>query len=272
MFEHVLDAGERRRASRKVASVALALAFHGGALAAVLAASMVAVGAVGTPDLLIALVSLETAPPEVPSAAAAPRKAAASPTPVVKPAPPGEPTQPKEIRPITDADKLPSVGPDGLDQGSDSGQEGGVEGGDPDGVPGGLKGIFPSVGGWKPVLPGGGGGAGDPLVVSGDITEPVVVRKVEPVYPEAARRGRIQGVVVFRAVINESGDVESIETLRGAPFLTEAALDAVRQWKYRPATLDGRAVRVYFTVTVTFRLERTPRGGVSGFLRPPPRV
>ncbi len=257
MFEHVLNAGERSRAARKLASVALALAFHGGALAAVLAASMVAVGAVGTPDLLIALVSLETAPPEVPPAAAAPRKTAASRTPVVKPAPPGEPTQPKDILPITDADKRPAAGPDGLDQGSDDGQEGGVEGGDPDGVPGGMKGIFPSSGGWKAMLAGGSGhgAAGEPLVVGGDITEPVVVRKVEPVYPEPARRGRIQGVVVFRAVINESGDVESIQTLRGVPFLTEAALEAVRQWKYKPAMLDGQAVRVYFTVTVTFRLQ-----------------
>lgn len=94
-----------------------------------------------------------------------------------------------------------------------------------------------------------------PIAVAGAVTKPVRVKYGEPRYPAPARRMRAQGTVVLRLTINTNGDVTDVEVLAGQRAgLTEAAMAAVRQWKYRPATLNGRPVAVYYKVTVTFRL------------------
>lgn len=89
-----------------------------------------------------------------------------------------------------------------------------------------------------------------------DVTAPVLVYRVEPTYPEIARRGRAEGVVVVEAVIDERGEVEDPRVVQSntIPLLNEQALRAVRQWRYRPAAYRGKPVRVYVTVSVTFRL------------------
>ncbi|HJZ12475.1 MAG TPA: energy transducer TonB, partial [Acidobacteriota bacterium] len=74
-------------------------------------------------------------------------------------------------------------------------------------------------------------------------------------YPEVARRARIQGTVILEAVITKTGTVEEMKILRALhPVLDQAAMNAVKQWKYKPAVLNGRPVKVYFTVTVNFQL------------------
>jgi protein TonB len=128
------------------------------------------------------------------------------------------------------------------------GVEGGVEGGVPGGVPGGVLGGVP--GGTGP-----GTGEGEPLRVGGEVKAPVLVNRAEPTYPEAARKARMEGVVILEAIITASGSVEEVKVLKSVnPLLDSSAVRAVQQWKYRPATLNGRAVRVYLTVTVTFNL------------------
>jgi len=89
-----------------------------------------------------------------------------------------------------------------------------------------------------------------------DVTAPVLVQRVEPVYPEIARRGRAEGKVVVEAVIDDRGVVQEPRVVQSTtiPLLNEEALKAVRQWRYRPALYRGKPVRVYVTVTVTFRL------------------
>ena len=82
----------------------------------------------------------------------------------------------------------------------------------------------------------------------------LIISKVQPDYPPMARQARIQGAVVMKAVINQTGDVESVELLSGHPMLVQAALDAVKQWKYRPYLLNGNAVAVETQVTVNFTL------------------
>src|SRR4029077_1068909 len=81
-----------------------------------------------------------------------------------------------------------------------------------------------------------------------------VIYKVQPVYPPLARSARIQGAVVIRAVISRSGTIENLQTLSGPPMLVGAALDAVRQWRYRPYILNGDPVEVETQVTVNFSL------------------
>jgi len=102
--------------------------------------------------------------------------------------------------------------------------------------------------------PGGGGSA--PLPVGGNISSPLKLHDVAPVYPELARRARVQGVVIIRCVIDTDGRVAEAEVLRSVPLLDAAALEAVRQWIYRPTLLNGGPVAVVMTVTVQFRLQR----------------
>jgi protein TonB len=128
--------------------------------------------------------------------------------------------------------------------------------GENDGKPGTGPGV-----GTEPDGPPGGPGDGtrrDPDEIfqpGGDVRSPELVRKVEPDYPEAARRARIEGVVILDAVITTRGDVEEVRVVKSAgPLLDSAAAEAVRRWSYRPATLNGRAVRVLLQVTVSFRV------------------
>ena len=95
-----------------------------------------------------------------------------------------------------------------------------------------------------------------PMVINTAMEQPVLIRKVTPVYPVVALRARIQGLVLLQAVISKKGTVEEVTLIRSAhPVLTKAAMDAVSQWGYRPALLQGRPVRVYFNVTVEFRIQ-----------------
>lgn len=86
------------------------------------------------------------------------------------------------------------------------------------------------------------------------LKQPVKVVDVRPEYPDAAQRARIEGVVIIEAVIGAEGDVREARVLRSRPFLDEAALAAVRQWRYTPTMLNGVPVPVIITVTVTFSL------------------
>jgi protein TonB len=81
-----------------------------------------------------------------------------------------------------------------------------------------------------------------------------LIYKVQPVYPPLARAARIQGAVVIRAIISRNGSIENLQTLSGHPMLVGAALDAVRQWRYRPYILNGDPVEVETQVTVNFSL------------------
>jgi TonB family protein len=87
-----------------------------------------------------------------------------------------------------------------------------------------------------------------------DTATRLIMSKVEPIYPPLARQARVQGSVVMKAVISQTGDVVSVELVSGHPILAPAALDAVRQWKYRPFMLNGKAVEVETEVTVNFSL------------------
>ena len=126
----------------------------------------------------------------------------------------------------------------------------GPETGLPEGPPGGIPGA-PGTG-----RPGPGTDLlTEPPRPGGDIHAPDLVRRVEPIYPETARRARLEGLVVLDAVIAVTGDIEDVRVVKSAgPLLDSAAAEAVRRWKYRPATLNGRAVRVLLSVSVSFRL------------------
>jgi TonB family protein len=98
--------------------------------------------------------------------------------------------------------------------------------------------------------------AGRALFVKGDVQHPRKINAAPATYTEEARKARLQGVVVLLATINEEGVVEDIEVIQGLPLgLTEQAIEALRQWTFEPATLDGEPVAVYYNLTFNFRLE-----------------
>jgi protein TonB len=81
-----------------------------------------------------------------------------------------------------------------------------------------------------------------------------LIHRVQPEYPLLARQARIEGAVVLQAVISRDGAIENLRVVSGHPLLVRAAADAVRQWRYRPYSLNGEAVEVETQVTVIFRL------------------
>jgi periplasmic protein TonB len=83
-----------------------------------------------------------------------------------------------------------------------------------------------------------------------------LVHRVEPNYPAMAKQAGIEGTVVIKAIIGHAGAIEQEQIVSSHPLLVRAALDAVRQWKYRPYRLDGEAVEVETQVTVKFVLNR----------------
>jgi len=84
--------------------------------------------------------------------------------------------------------------------------------------------------------------------------ERLVVHKVVPEYPDTARKSGVQGAVVLDAVVNEAGTVSDLTVVSGPDVLGQAAMDAVRWWRYQPYRVNGRAVAVETTVIVNFRL------------------
>jgi protein TonB len=92
--------------------------------------------------------------------------------------------------------------------------------------------------------------------VGGDIRPPRKVQDVTPRYPPIAREAGVEGLVILEATISEDGAVQNVRVLRGQPLLDQAAVDAVRQWRFTPTLLNGQPVPVVMTVTVSFTLNR----------------
>jgi protein TonB len=130
----------------------------------------------------------------------------------------------------------------------------GVVGGVPGGVPGGsMGGVIGSVLSSTPVAV--------PKIatpqrvrVSSGVSTGLLVRKVPPTYPPLARQARIQGVVILQAQISKEGNIENLQLISGHPMLAPAAIEAVKQWKYRPYLLNGEPVEVDTQVQVNFTL------------------
>jgi periplasmic protein TonB len=130
----------------------------------------------------------------------------------------------------------------------------GVLGGVPGGVPGGsMGGVIGSVLSSTPTVA--------PKIatpqrvrVSSGVQSGLLVRKVNPSYPPLARQARIQGTVILQAEISKDGNITNLQLISGHPMLAPAAIEAVKQWKYRPYLLNGEPVEVETTIQVNFTL------------------
>lgn len=131
----------------------------------------------------------------------------------------------------------------------------GVIGGVPGGVPGGqlngvIGGIISSTSNPTLVAP-----PPKRIRISQGVIQGLCINRVAPVYPKLALNARVQGNVQLRAIISKTGEVTDLQVLSGHPLLVPAALNAVRQWRYRPYLLNAEPVEVETNITVNFSIE-----------------
>lgn len=100
-----------------------------------------------------------------------------------------------------------------------------------------------------------------PIQVPPGAVPALLVRKVAPLYPPLARQARIQGTVVLSIVINKDGEVRDTRLVSGHPMLAPAAIEAVKQWRYKPYVSEDQPVEVETVVRVKFKLADEPEGG-----------
>jgi len=93
-----------------------------------------------------------------------------------------------------------------------------------------------------------------PARISGGVIAGNLINKVTPTYPPIARAAHVGGQVVLHAIISKQGTIESLQAISGPDMLKSAALDAVRQWRYKPYLLNGDPTEVDTTITVNFNL------------------
>ena len=131
----------------------------------------------------------------------------------------------------------------------------GMTGGVPGGVPGGSAGGV--LGG---IIGGAPGGLPPPpkpverLRVGGNVMQANIIHRVDPIYPQIARTAHISGSVILHAIIAKDGTIQELSVVSGPPLLQRAALDAVKQWRYKPTLLNTQPVQVDTTITVIFSL------------------
>jgi periplasmic protein TonB len=178
-------------------------------------------------------------PPPPPPPAAGVRAVPRAPV-VARPAEP-----PRFVAPVAVPDEI--VPEPGLDLGTDGGVPGGVEGGVPGGVVGGIVGGLPAEP--PPAAP-------QYVRIGGNIKAPKLVHDVKPEYPLLAQQARVQGIVVLEAQVDADGRVQTLRILRSIPLLDDAAMAAVRQWRYKPLLLNGQPMPFVLSVTVSFRISQ----------------
>ena len=131
---------------------------------------------------------------------------------------------------------------------------GGVVGGVPGGVPGGQMGGV--IGGIISSTPVAVPKVATPqrVRVSQGVSQGLLIKKIQPAYPPLARQARIQGQVMLQAEISKDGTIQNLRLISGHPMLAPAAIEAVKQWRYKPYYLNGEPVEVETQITVIFSL------------------
>jgi protein TonB len=131
-------------------------------------------------------------------------------------------------------------------------------------IPGALNGVAGGIGYEIPALPKPAPPAvspkppltAKPVVVGGDVQAAKLIHQVTPVYPTLAKQARVSGTVYLEAIIDRNGTIESLRVKSGSGLLAPAAVDAVRQWRYRPTLLNGVPVEVMTEIEVNFKLSQ----------------
>lgn len=263
MFESsLIDLAPKRRGRSRWLSLPVAVLLHLVLAASVAFAQYWNISEVEEPELNTIFVEFKAPPSGGEPAPAGPRQQRPK-TPDQKPVvrPPQQPVQPTDVpEQVTEAAQtiaadlvtaadLPAEGDGSSGEGTGPADSTGTCVGPFCGGPVDGPALGPALPGPEPVM------SDAPLPVGGAVLKPELIHRVDPRYTEPARKARLQGAVIVQAVIDEQGRVTNVEIYKGLPMgLDQSAVDAVRQWRFKPATLHGRPVKVYYSLTINFTL------------------
>ena len=238
MMESLIESDSRGISSRSVMTMLISAGFQTGVIALLIVIPLLATDVMPEPpEVMMAFMAPPPPPPPPPPPAPA----------AVRPTKPLESAKAQIPRPLPTSDFVAPVAvpteisaedfdaafvTGAVDTGVLSGALGGVEGGMP------------------------GAPAEEPVRVGGEVQPPKKVKDVRPEYPMTAKSARVEGTVILEAVIDSRGMVADVRVLKSIPLLDEAAVEAVKQWRYQATLLNGEAVPVVMTVTVNFGLEK----------------
>jgi protein TonB len=241
MFEDSLIESGNRFKTKRLSTTILSFTLQVLLIGVLILIPLIYTDALPKTQLMTFLVAPPPPPPPPPPPAAAPVRVVRAVSEVVN----GELRQPSKIpnkvQMIREDEAPPDLG------------AGGVPGGVPGGIPGG------SVGG----VIGGilNSTATAPKIavpvrvrVSQGVSTGLLIKKVTPNYPQLAKQARIQGTVVLQAEISKEGTIQNLQLISGHPMLAPAAIEAVKQWRYKPYLLNGEPVAVETQVVVNFSL------------------
>ncbi len=244
MFEDSLIESGGRRGGKRGATTVLSFVLQAILLGVLILIPLIYTEALPKQQLMTFLVAPPPPPPPPPPPAATPVKVVKQVISEINNGQLRTPTKiPEKVQMIKEEETPPPVS--GI---------GGVVGGVPGGVPGGQMGGV--IGGIISSTPVAVPKVATPqrVRVSQGVSQGLLVHQVKPTYPALARQARISGSVVLQAVIAKDGTIQGLKVVSGHPMLTPSAIDAVKQWRYKPYFLNGEPVEVETVVTVNFTL------------------
>jgi protein TonB len=240
MFEDSLVESSGRIKTRRGVTTFVSFAVQIGLLGVLVLIPLIYTEALPKQQLMTFLVAPPPPPPPPPPPAAAPPKVVKVQTEVINNEL-REPTKiPKQIKMLKEDEAPPPTV-----AGVVGGVPGGVAGGSMGGVLGGIVGSS---------LPPPKVATPTKVRVSSGVVAGNKISGPNPSYPQIARTARIQGQVVLQATISKQGTIENLHAVSGPPMLYQSAIDAVRQWRYKPYILNGEPVEVETTIDVNFTL------------------
>lgn len=242
MFEDSLIESGNKLKTRRLSTTILSFLLQVGLICVLILIPLIYTDALPKTQLMTFLVAPPPPPPPPPPPAAAPVKVVKMVSEVVN----GQlraPTKiPDKVQMIKEEENPPDLG------------AGGVPGGVPGGIPGGSAGGV--IGGIVSSTPTAIPKVATPqrVRVSQGVSTGLLIKKVTPNYPQLAKQARIQGQVVLQAEISKEGTIQNLQLVSGHPMLAPAAIEAVKQWRYKPYLLNGEPVAVETQVVVNFSL------------------
>jgi protein TonB len=242
MFEDSLIESGNKLKTKRLSTTILSFLLQVGLVGILILIPLIYTDALPKTQLMTFLVAPPPPPPPPPPPAAAPVKVVKIQSEVIN----GQlrtPTKiPEKVQMIKEEEAPPDLG------------AGGVPGGVPGGIPGGSTGGV--IGGILSSTPVAVPKVATPqrVRVSTGVATGLLIRKITPNYPQLAKQARIQGVVILQAEISKDGTIQNLQLISGHPMLAPAAIEAVKQWRYKPYLLNGEPVAVETQVQVNFSL------------------
>jgi protein TonB len=244
MFEDSLLESSGQMRAKKGATVLISTVVHVVLITVLILIPLISYSELPKAQLMTMLIAPPPPPPPPPPAPVdvAPPKPVVIKQVQIDPGTIVQPTEiPKEIARIVESAPPPTTG-----------VAGGVRGGVLTGVLGGVLKAQEEAAPPPPPPPPPPPAATQRVRVGGNVIAANLVSQVKPVYPPLAKQARIQGVVVLEAQISKEGTIEDLKVVTGHPLLIQAAIDAVKQWRYKPTMLNSEPVPVVTTITVNF--------------------